>query len=315
MKHDVAGAWAVVLAGGEGSRLRYLTTTDAGEVIPKQFCSLNANGCLLELALARAREIAEPGHVCSVVAAKHRRWWQEPLRKLSKANVFVQPNNRGTAVGAALALLEIEKIDPEATVVLLPADHYVCDEGVLAESLRQAVEWAKQEPYSIFLLGTEPDSADEEVGYIVPGASERGTAARVMEFVEKPDAALAISLISRRALWNMFIFAGNVQALLGLFERSHNFLPLLRNVLRNGDADALADAYQELPSVDLSRDILAHYPQRLRVVTVPPCGWTDLGTPKRLEATVRTAAAQSFCGPLAPALYLDLAQRLGRSGG
>ena len=314
MNHDPAGAWAVVLAGGEGSRLRYLTTTESGEVIPKQFCSLGNNGCLLELALARAREVATSDRVCTVVASKHRRWWQEPLRKLPKPNIFVQPSSRGTAVGAALALLQIEKQDPEATVVLLPADHYVRDEGILAESLRQSVELARREPYSIFLLGAAADVADEEVGYIVPGMSEAGHAARVVEFVEKPDTALALSLISRRALWNMFIFAGNVQALLGLLERSHNFLPLLRNVLDHGDAGALADAYEELPSVDLSRDILAHYPRRLRVVTVAPCGWTDLGTPKRLEATVRTAAAQSFCGPLPPALYLDLAGRLNRQG-
>ena len=75
---------------------------------------------------------------------------------------------------------------------------------------------------------------------------------------------------------------------------------------------ALSRLYGDLPTVDFSRDVLAHFPRKLRVIQVPHCGWTDLGTPKRVAATVRTADGGS---PTAerPALFLDLAKAVGAS--
>jgi mannose-1-phosphate guanylyltransferase len=96
--------WAVVLAGGDGSRLREITTTAAGEVIPKRFCSLQRKTCLLEDAIKRAQAVAISQHICSVVAEQHRRWWSSALKPLLAQNIFVQQNNRGTAHGILLAL-------------------------------------------------------------------------------------------------------------------------------------------------------------------------------------------------------------------
>ena len=76
---DMANGWAVVMAGGNGARLRTLTTTQGGLVIPKQYCSLGRSECLLQDAVKRAQSIVTPAHVCSVVAAQHRRWWTAAL--------------------------------------------------------------------------------------------------------------------------------------------------------------------------------------------------------------------------------------------
>jgi mannose-1-phosphate guanylyltransferase len=104
----VSNTWAVVLAGGEGSRFRDITTTATGEVVPKQFCSLRRETCLLEDAIKRAQAVATRRHTCSVVAAQHRRLWGSALRTLPAQNIFVQPKNRGTAHGILFALLQIE---------------------------------------------------------------------------------------------------------------------------------------------------------------------------------------------------------------
>jgi mannose-1-phosphate guanylyltransferase len=74
-----SNAWAIVLAGGEGSRLHSLTTDNSGNTVPKQFCSLRGGQSLLNEALQRAASIVEPDHICVIVAAQHRRWW-EPCR-------------------------------------------------------------------------------------------------------------------------------------------------------------------------------------------------------------------------------------------
>ncbi|HET6471036.1 MAG TPA: NTP transferase domain-containing protein, partial [Pseudomonadales bacterium] len=131
--------WAVVLAAGEGSRLHDLTTTSIGVAVPKQFCSLHGGPSLLQDALRRAQSVAPPERVCAIVASQHRPWWRDLTQVMPERNVIVQPHNRGTGIGILLPLLHVMARDPEARVVLLPSDHHVCDEGVLARALRSAV--------------------------------------------------------------------------------------------------------------------------------------------------------------------------------
>lgn len=308
--------WAVVLAAGDGRRLRGITTTAAGETIPKQFCSINRTECLLEVALERATAVASSEQICTIVAAQHRRWWHQPLKRLSSRNIFVQPANRGTAIGTALSLLHIERINPNATVVLLPADHFVRDEEILAKSLRYAARSAAKDPSTVYLLGAEPDSADTELGYIVPARGDQSDGADVREFVEKPDDRLAQKLISSGALWNMFIVAARAETLLNLLDKAFNFVSVMRNAMQGsgtGAVGAMARLYAELPFVDFSRDLLSHYPGYLKVQSVPPCGWKDLGTPKQVIATVDDALRRSGQGrrDTPPAMYLDLASVAG----
>jgi len=72
---DEANTWTLVLAAGEGSRLRSLTTCPCGTAIPKQFCCLFDGPSLLEEALQRARAVSNDAHACVIVADQHRRWW------------------------------------------------------------------------------------------------------------------------------------------------------------------------------------------------------------------------------------------------
>jgi mannose-1-phosphate guanylyltransferase len=316
---SVSNTWAVVLAGGDGSRLREITTTAAGEVIPKQFCSLQRETCLLEDAIKRAQAVALPPHICSVVAEQHRRWWGRALRSLPSQNIFVQPHNRGTAYGILFALLQIERRAANSVVVLLPADHYLTDEATMARALRTAANLAADNESLVYLLGAEPDHPDQELGYIVPNEQRRDTAAGVLRFAEKPTPDTARELIREGALWNTFIFAGTVRALLNLFEgRFAATITDMRRALDLAQSEpagpvALGVLYADLESHDFSRDVLERHEQMLQVLRVPSCGWTDLGTPKRVEETVR-----GLSGVLSPvaslhsavaARYLDLASR------
>jgi mannose-1-phosphate guanylyltransferase len=314
---SVSNMWAIVLAGGDGSRLREITTTAAGEVIPKQFCSLQRKTCLLEDALKRAQAVAIPQHICSVVAEQHRRWWSSALKNLPDQNIFVEPKNRGTAHGILLALLQIDRRASNSVVVLLPADHYLADEITMARSLRTAANLAADNQGLVYLLGAEPDHPDQELGYIVPSERCRDAAAGVVRFVEKPTKEKAHALIREGGLWNTFILAGSVRALLNLFEGHFmSTMTAMRRALDLAQSEsvgrvALELLFADLESQDFSRDILERHEQMLQVLRVPSCGWTDLGTPKRVEETVR-----SFARVRSPAntrhsatgaLYLDLA--------
>jgi mannose-1-phosphate guanylyltransferase len=202
---SAANVWALVLAAGEGSRLRGLTTTPGGLSVPKQFCSLQGGASLLEETLQRAESVAQRRHMVTVVAAQHRRWWEAPLWFAEPENVIVQPENKGTAPGLLLPLLHIVRREPSATVVVLPSDHFVREEAVLARGLRQAARLARVDPQHVYLLGLVPDEIDPELGYILPDERAAMAATAVRQFIEKPSVGVARDLVQDGALWNVFI--------------------------------------------------------------------------------------------------------------
>jgi mannose-1-phosphate guanylyltransferase len=310
--------WALVLAAGEGSRLRALTTTN-GVAVPKQFCSLHDGPSLLQEALHRAEAVAPRQRICTVVAVQHRRWWEGPLWSLSSQNIIVQPENRGTAAGLLLPLLHIEARDPQARVVVLPSDHHVRDEATLARSLRSVATKIRFERDDIYLLGIGPDEADPELGYILPSIGDGANGFRVAQFIEKPPMTLARSLIERGGLWNAFILAASVRAFIRLFEQRYpEIVADMRGAVAQDRVDpqmplAAEDLYGRLPELDFSRHVLEGAEQSLRVLPVPACGWSDLGTPKRVaEALRRIERSERSYSSLDPTAYLSLAAQHAR---
>jgi mannose-1-phosphate guanylyltransferase len=294
---SVGNVWSVVLAGGDGTRLRALTTRPCGTAVPKQFCSLQGGRTLLEDAIARACGVVDKTRVCTIVAEHHREWWTAVLDNMSRKNIFVQPRNRGTAIGVLYSTLRVLALDPQAKLLLLPADHYVRDEGVLRRSLRGAVERLEHDPSTPVLLGLEPEQVDPELGYILPGALDPLGGRRVGHFVEKPTAQVAQSIIAAGGLWNAFIIAVAARSLLSLYlQRFASIVVQMQMALSRvaharlpfaAGWAALTDLYERLPEVDFSQHILASHAAQLCVLPVPPCGWSDLGTPKRLGDTLR----------------------------
>lgn len=319
----IGKTWALVLAGGEGSRLKSLTTDSSGRAVPKQFCSLTGGPSLLQETLRRARSIATPEYTCAIVAAQHRHWWQAPLREIPAENVIVQPRNLGTGNGILLPLLKIADRDPQATLILLPSDHHVEDEAVLDMALHAAQKHVASEPDRLLLLGLEPENADSELGYILPRSPDDGPVRPVTRFIEKPTTAAAHAAIASGALWNVFIIACRVQALLDVFTaRLPEIVMEMRGVLAvepdpHAAAISLADLYARLPTIDFSRHVLEGAEDRLNVLSVPRCGWSDLGTPKRLLLTLhrleRSRRIPSVPG--GATAQINLAARLRRETG
>jgi mannose-1-phosphate guanylyltransferase len=276
--------WAVVLAGGNGDRVAAMTRDAEGRVVPKQFWRCDGRPPMVRWALARARRVAPAPRVLVVVTERHRVFWQLHLADVPRHNILVQPENRGTAAGVLRALVEVQARGcAAAPVVLLPSDHYVADEEILRHALVAAVQAARHDYPPVVLLGVCPEAAEPGYGWILPEAP--GTVARVSRFIEKPPAESAAEMIRGGGLVNSFILAARAQALLGVIGR------LLPDVLRafrrlawsQQDSQASCRLYECLPSIDLSRDVLERAVRFLSVIRVPPCGWSDLGTPERLR--------------------------------
>lgn len=319
---DATGkTWALVLAAGDGTRLRTLTTTADGDAVPKQFCSLRGGPSLLEETLERAAMIADRERICTVVARQHRRWWEASLRVLPHENVIVQPENRGTGNGILLPLLHILERDPEARIVLLPSDHHVRDERSLAHALVRAVSALSAHKRELVLLGIEPDEIDAELGYIVPGEQE--AVSKVGRFVEKPSYETARQLIAEGALWNAFILAAHARTLVDMYaDRYPTIVADMRAVVAHDSTQprepiAASHLYKKLPSIDFSRDIAQGGEQGLRVLRAPACGWSDLGTPARVAKTLQQLEGDSYEFPVCETFKgarLNLADQCARLG-
>jgi mannose-1-phosphate guanylyltransferase len=285
--------WAVVLAAGEGTRLKALTTTEGGIVVPKQYCAFGDDRSLLRCAIDRAARIVPPERIVAVVASEHRGWWRAELSDLPQENVLVQPRNKGTAAGILFPVLNVFERDRGARVFVLPSDHYVRDEGTLEESLRETVLRVSGESNPLVLLGMTPDRPDTGYGWIVGGPGE-GRLRKVASFVEKPPLSVARDLMARGGLWSSFLFAASAGTLLRLYARA---LPSLLTsfLLRSSQPASL---YESLPVLDFSRHLLEETIPAQWVLSVPPCGWSDLGTPERLLTVRESLPAGGGGSPL-----------------
>ncbi len=275
--------WALVLAGGSGLRLSRWTTGDDGTPVPKQFCVF-AGRTLLAAALARAGALATRARTLAVVTAEHRRFWGPDLVPvLADVNLAIQPCNRGTAAGILFPLLRILRRDPAATVVILPSDHFVGDESRLAAELARAVDLARDGGGRVLLLGIAPERVEDGLGWITPRGSER--VERIAAFVEKPAVGDAHAALAAGALVNSFLIAADGRVLLDLFRRTVPELVAELEVMEGGDGSAIA-GYERLPALDFSRHVVEPSvdDERLLVLRIPSCGWSDLGTPERLGA-------------------------------
>jgi mannose-1-phosphate guanylyltransferase len=241
--------------------------------------------------------------ICPIVAEQHHSWWQPLIGRLPAGNIIVQPANRGTGIGILYATMYVLARDPSAHIVLFPADHFVQEEALLEGALKAALDGIRRNPRSPILLGLEPDEADPDLGYIVPDEPDPHGGRRVQRFIEKPSRKVAGQLAEQGALWNTFIIAAAGQSLIDVFFARRFPLVIaqiekfLANITRDGRTTSFAwsdlvSIYHRFPVVDFSRDILAGRESELRVVQVPSCGWSDLGTPKRVAATLQRVPAQ-----------------------
>ena len=127
-----ANRYSVILAGGDGTRLQSLTRAIAGDERPKQFCRILNQETLLDVTRKRAALKIKPENTFFSLTAKHEKFYRPLLANAEKNQLFVQPENKGTAPAILYSLLKLAKIAPDATVAIFPSDHYFTDDAAFA---------------------------------------------------------------------------------------------------------------------------------------------------------------------------------------
>src|SRR5262245_43800902 len=150
--------WSIVLAGGEGKRLRPLIERIHPDGRPKQFAVLLGSRSLLRHTLDRV-ELAIPRERSVVVATRsHEPFLATEFARAPAPEVLVQPVDRGTAAGILLPVQWIASQNPAATVAIFPSDHFVADDAAFMRHVLRLAGLAERDLERIFLVGARPDS-------------------------------------------------------------------------------------------------------------------------------------------------------------
>lgn len=286
---------AVVLAGGDGSRLKSLTRAIAGDERPKQFCPILNDRTLLDETRRRIRNSFAADDVYFSLTAKHERFYGPLLRDVKANRNIVQPENKGTAAAILYSLLKIAKTDPRATVAFFPSDHYFSDDKAFMNSVESAFSAVEMNRDSVVLLGIEPEKPETSYGWIEPQESLfgglAGSVTRVKRFWEKPDRKRAKELMSRGCVWNSFVMIGKVDTFLEMFKRN---LPDLFRMFkaaslafdRTSETEVVRAVYSWIEESNFSSQVLEKESESLLVMRVGDVGWSDWGEPQRVLGTL-----------------------------
>lgn len=256
--------YCVVLAGGTGERLWPLSRKNK----PKQFLALEQEKTLLEVTIERLSGVTGVKHKWVVTTQE-----LTPLVKKTMTdkieNIVVEHASRNTAPAILLTLLEIAKINDEAFVVFLPADHYIPDDGHFARDLNTAIS---RKDDTITLLGIKPTFPATGYGYIQydPKAAHHKLT-KSLGFFEKPNLETAKKYVeSGNMLWNAGIFCGKVKHFIREYK---THAPELYQSMQQFIKGALT--YDKLPNISIDYAVL----EKSKNISVLPVqfAWSDVG--------------------------------------
>jgi mannose-1-phosphate guanylyltransferase len=292
-RHEPKHEWAVILAGGDGTRLRELSYKVSGDCRPKQFCEFFGGKSLLAHTRDRLQPVFRDENTFFVLNHAHRMYYRRDLADVQSTQKLVQPSSRGTAPAIALAVREIMGRDPDCTIALFPSDHHYRENSIFRATIDRGLQLANFCGDRVLIIGTPATYPEVEYGWIQPRPivlqSRLNALQYVSRFWEKPNLEEARALQKRGCLWNTFVMIGSGDAFLGLLGAT---VPHL--VAAIGDCFSAPDldrVYREIEPIDFSKDVLSAAPERLFVLRDGPSGWTDFGSPQRAMDVLHTFAA------------------------
>jgi len=236
----MAAVYAVVMAGGRGERFWPLSEEER----TKPFVPLLGPRTMVQETVERLAPLVPPERVFVSIGETHRRIAREQLPEVPENNFIVEPVGRDTSACLGYSALHLERRDPDATMIALPADHYIGDADAYRETLSRGVEALARATAVVF--GVRPVRPDPGYGYIQasrPAPEAPGAPWPVLRFVEKPDPATAAKYIaSGDHFWNSGIFVWRNRTLLDLFARhmpeTHRALDELRPLVGRAGAES-----------------------------------------------------------------------------
>ena len=253
------------MAGGIGSRFWPYSRKDR----PKQFLDFFGTGhTLLQQTFDRYSKIVPKENIFIATNIQYEKLVKEQLPDLNEDQILLEPTRRNTAPCIAWASIHIKQLNPNANMIVAPADHLILKETEFIEAITKGLEFVAQSP-QLLTLGIKPSRPETGYGYIQIAEEKDGIFYKVKTFIEKPQLEFAqVFIESNEFYWNSGIFLWNVNTILKAFE---THIPEICETFKSYENDLEA-----LPNISIDYAIM----EKAENVYVQICnfGWADLGT-------------------------------------
>ena len=276
--------YAVIMAGGVGSRF----WPKSREKTPKQLLEIFGKGTMIQDTVNRITDIIDPKNILIVTNKVQKSLVMKQLPQIREENLIIEPLGRNTAPCIGLAALFIRRIDPEAVMMVLPADHIMQNEEEFRRVMRLAT-WVAYESSSLVTVGIHPTRPETGYGYIQVVDEEAGGnpylsrgVFKVKTFAEKPNIQTAKRFLeSGDFLWNSGMFIWRVDAILREIERSlpelYERLQEIDKVIGSEKYDiTLETVYRMIRSISIDYGVMEKA-EKVYVIR-GNFGWSDVGS-------------------------------------
>jgi mannose-1-phosphate guanylyltransferase len=274
---EIKNTFVVIMAGGIGSRFWPFSRTNN----PKQFHDvLGVGASMLQMTVSRFEEVCPLENIYIVTNQDYKGLVQKQLPLLKEEQILCEPIGRNTAPAIAYASYKINKINPNATLVVAPADHVILKEETFKKIIREAVTAAQADDILI-TLGITPSRPDTGYGYI-QFLEEGRPLKKVKTFTEKPNLELAqMFLDSGDFVWNSGIFIWSVKSIIKAFkehlgEIAEVFEEGLSDLFTTREEEFISRAYTQCRNISIDYGIMEKADNVF--VLLSDFGWSDLGT-------------------------------------
>ncbi len=266
------------MAGGIGSRLWPLSTPD----VPKQFIDvLGVGRTLIQLTADRFAPVCRPQNFWVVTGERYVSLVREQLPDIPADQILAEPEGRNTAPCIAYAAWKIQQKDPEANIVVTPADALVLKTFAFADTIKKALTFT--EVYdAVVTVGITPSRPETGYGYIHAAEAVQGKVVKVSEFKEKPDLPTAEAyLADGHYFWNAGIFVWKASTIM---EEMRTYAPQIAGVMdrlapsfgTEGETAALKELFPTCEKVSIDYAVMEK--SDLIHVIAADLGWSDLGS-------------------------------------
>jgi len=270
---------AVIMAGGSGTRFWPASRRSR----PKQFLPLARGRLLIQATIDRLTGLCDRDHVWIVTNKLQAKALHKLLPDFPRDHIVVEPEARDTAPCVALATATIAAIDPQATMIVMPADHVIEPVAEFQRMLRRAAGIAAASE-ALVTFGIRPDHPATGYGYIETGERHDDSEPRAFtatRFREKPDQATAQQFVaSGRYLWNSGIFVWTVAAIRRAMQHGNEALGTAADrmllALQKGQRASVTRAFKQAPKTSVDYAVME---KAERVVVVEATvRWDDVGS-------------------------------------
>lgn len=270
--------YALIMAGGVGARFWPRSRLKT----PKHLLSIVNERTMLENTVLRMDDLVSRENCYIVTNREQKESILDNIKDFKQENIIAEPYGRNTAAAIGYGAVKLMMKDPEAVMVVLPADHFIKNVQMFSDVIRNAVGYCEKEPDALVTIGIEPTHPETGYGYIQIGSEIEKGIYDVRSFAEKPNLETALRFLeSREFYWNSGMFIWKASTIMKNIEKFlpdlyENLMELKAAMIGNEPESVIEKIYSEMRSISIDYGVMERA-ENVKVL-LGSFGWSDVGS-------------------------------------